>query len=79
MSEKSKLTVYLIRKEINLFDDIVEEGIEKLSIDEQERIYYKKSYEKTPSWLKTFFNKSKSNLEEHIKNSSSNVLWLKKL
>lgn len=75
---KNKLTVFLIKKEFEMDEDIVIEDAEKIQVSENEYVYYKRSYGNTPSWVKSFFC-NKSELKTSLQNSSSRALILKRV
>lgn len=72
---KVNLSIYLIKKEINSFDDIVENAIVLHSYDENSIAYYNTSYVREPEWLGNFFNLTNDNL----RTANARVLFLKRI
>lgn len=54
-AKKSRLNIYLIKKEFTTDEQIINEGNEVEKIEKIGNLYYGKSYVKEPKWIKTFF------------------------
>lgn len=73
---KSKLSIYLIKRQYSDGDNVVDEEKcdEVFSLDSSKRVYVRKSTLHTPSWVQVFFQGKVS--EEPFKSSSSSALML---
>ena len=72
---KVNLSIYLVKKDITSFDDIVENAIVLQQYDENSIAYYNTSFVREPDWLGNFFNIS----NENLKTANARVLFLKKI
>lgn len=72
---KINLSIYLIKEEINNFEDIVENADVLHKYNENSIIYYSSSIIKEPEWLFKFFQIN----SDELKTANSRVLFLKKI
>ena len=62
---KNKLSIYLIKSDITLPDDIFKDELDVLQEYSQDKIaYYLPSYIKQPDWLENFFNLDQARLKQ---------------
>lgn len=79
MSNKNKLSIYLIKKEINSVEEIFknfDEIKELKKYDDDSIVYYLPSHVHEPYWMKNFFNDDGI---DFIKQSSARVVFIKKI
>lgn len=74
----NSITVYLIKEEYDNNEDILNEDLDKITIGNDQVVYYKDSYESTPTWVETFF-KNNLELKDKLSNSSSRSIVLNRV
>lgn len=72
---KNNISVYLIKKDITAFENIVENSKVLHKYDEDSIAYYSYSHVKEPEWLGNFFNLTSDKLQT----ANARVLFLKRL
>jgi len=78
MSKNNRVTVYLIKEELVLDLDLVKDDTKSVSFNEDFKVYYKESKTDKPKWLRSFFKNEKT-LKNHLYNSSSRALLLRRV
>ena len=79
MTNKNKLSIYLLKENISKLEDIFENPneIQEFQLyNEDSVVYYAPSYVREPSWVKSFFTQESNGL---LQQANSRVVFLKKI
>lgn len=74
--KKNSLSVYLIKNNLILPDEIIVDEAEHVVLGDGSNLYYQNSWVKKPEWITNFFNDI-SNIPEKLYNSNSRAVLLK--